>query len=72
MLKNDLTPNKFFGTFFSPEALVKAHYREVYPQIEEDSSIFRNMDMVKEHFNLTSGDNAFYHRTPDCRYFVVI
>lgn len=72
MVNHSLTPNKFFGTFISPEDLVKAHYREVYPQIEEDSPIFRNMDMVKEHFNLTSGDDAFYHRTPDCRYFVVI
>ena len=72
MKTSDLTPNKFFGTFISPRDLVIAHYRAVYPQIEEDSPIFRNMDMVKEHFNLTHGDNPFYYRTADCRYYVVM
>lgn len=67
-----LSDQTYFGTFFSPEDLVKAHYQEVYPQIESDSPIFRNMDMVKEHFELTSGPSPFYVRTPNCQYYVVI
>lgn len=65
-------PSIYFGTFLSPEDLVKSHYTTIYPQIEFDSPIFRNMNMVREHHNLTTGDDPFYYRKPDCRYYVVM
>lgn len=72
MNPSKLDPKTFFGYYYTPEELVKAHYREIYPQIEDDSPIFRNMDMVKEHFDLTHGTSPFYIRTTDCQYYVVI